>query len=107
MHTVKLTERQFMRQVADFAKLCRWRVAHFRPSRTATGWRTACQFDAAGFPDLLLVRGPRLVVAELKVGGRGLTAEQEDWIAAFHATGVEAYCWRPSDWDLIERVLRC
>src|SRR5215813_9770420 len=37
-------------------------------AEAATGWRTAVSGDGAGFPDLLLVRAERLVVAELKVG---------------------------------------
>ena len=42
------------------------RVAHFRPPRTVHGWRTAVAADGAGFPDLVMVRGSRLLAAELK-----------------------------------------
>ena len=52
------TEEQFLRQVADFARLHRWLVAHFKPGMVpAKGggrrWLTNTAYDAAGFPDLL------------------------------------------------------
>jgi hypothetical protein len=50
------TEREFQRQVIDLARLLGWRCAHFRPGRTARGWRTPVQADGAGFPDLQPVR---------------------------------------------------
>ena len=62
-------EEAFLQQVMDFAKIQGWRRAHFRPAKTAKGWRTPVSGDAKGFPDLLLIRprtGHRLV-AELKV----------------------------------------
>lgn len=103
-----ITEDEFMTQVAQLAQLLRWRVAHFRPLRTKDGWRTACQFDAKGFPDAVLVRAPRLVVAELKRSERDKpTPEQEAWLAAWRGVpGAEVFCWRPSDWATIEEVLR-
>ena len=30
---------------------------------------------------------------------------QSDWLAAFRAAGIQAYLWRPSDWQEIERAL--
>src|SRR5262245_27573014 len=62
------SEAGFMRTVIQLAQVCGWRVAHFRPARTAHGWRTAVRGEGKGFPDLLLVRGEELLVAELKVG---------------------------------------
>lgn len=100
------TEGAFMEQVARMAMLFRWRVAHFRAARTDKGWRTACQYDAKGFPDLVLLRDERIVVAELKRDGEKLTPAQEAWIRAFQATASETYVWRPEDWDEIESVLR-
>lgn len=102
----KLSEREFMKQVIALAKLNGWLVAHFRPSLNSRGqWMTAVQADGAGFPDLVLLRGKTAIVAELKVGRNGLTEKQQDWIAAFHAAGVRAYCWKPEDWVIIESVL--
>jgi hypothetical protein len=38
-----------------------------------------------GFPDVLALKGPRLVVAELKSEHGKLTPEQARWLAAFRA----------------------
>jgi hypothetical protein len=68
-----MTEAQFMEQVVEYAHLRGWRVCHFRPGRTASGWRTAVSYDAEGWPDLLLVR-ERVVIAELKSQHRKVLA---------------------------------
>lgn len=101
-----LTEAQFLSLVIDLAHLLRWKVAHFRPAFTGRGWRTPVQGDGAGFPDLVMVRGDRLIAAELKreVGGH-LTAEQDAWLADFAGTGAEVFVWRPSDVDVIAETL--
>lgn len=114
-----MTEAQFQQQVIDLARLYGWLVAHFRPARVGDSWRTPVQADGAGFPDLVLVRGDRLIFAELK-GERGaLSTSQHVWIdrlrevaAAVEAhTGplrhtIEVHVWRPSDFDLVEDRLR-
>ena len=61
--------------------------------------------DGKGFPDLLMVRGKRGVAAELKSEKGRLTQDQEHWLLALGAAGIEVYEWRPADWDEIERVL--
>lgn len=105
-----ITEEEFLAQVVALARLYHWRVAHFRPARTARGWRTPCQFDAAGFPDLILARGHqlgvgRVIAAELKVGRNALTNAQSAWLTHFLAAGIEAYVWRPGLWDEIVETL--
>ncbi len=100
-----ITEQAFQRQVIALARLHHWRVAHFRPARTAKGWRTPCQADAAGWPDLVLCRPPRLLFVELKSERGRLSAEQEAWIDALTRAGQVCLLWRPSDWEEIERVL--
>lgn len=101
-----ISEKEFTSQVIEYAHHMGWRVAHFRPARTAKGWRTPVQGDGKGWPDLFLVRDYRLVAAELKVGRNKPTAEQERWLAALAAGGqVETFVWRPKDWPEIERVL--
>lgn len=90
----------------ETAFLFGWRVAHFRPARTSKGWRTPVEADGKGFPDLVLLRGERLLVRELKVGKAKLSREQIWWMQAFQEAGVDARCWRPEDWDEIETALR-
>lgn len=101
-----ITEAEFMSQVLQFAKLRGWLVAHFRAGMTRSGrWATQCQADAAGFPDLLMVRGDRLIVAELKVGKNKTTDAQSMWLAAFTEAEVPAFVWYPNAWPEIEKVL--
>lgn len=102
---MKVTEAKFTAQVIELARLHGWRTLHLRPARTSKGWRTPVQGDGVGWPDLFLVRGPRIVVAELKVDGK-LTTEQEAWLLALGGAGLMVYVWRPKDWSQIEQVLR-
>jgi len=100
-------ERDFQQAVIDLARRTGWRVHHTRPALTQRGrWLTPVQGDV-GFPDLVLCRPPRLILAELKrVGGR-LTAAQRGWLDALgQCAGVECYLWRPEDWDAIVTTLR-
>ena len=102
---LSLTEAAWSARVTDTAKLFGWRFAHFRPARTAKGWRTAMQGDR-GFPDLCLLRPPRLILAELKSDTGRVNAEQSDWIAELTSVpGIEVYIWRPSDWESIYTTL--
>ena len=71
-------------------------------------WVTAVQFDAKGFPDLVLVRGARLIFAELKAGRKPCeslpTPEQKAWLDALRLV-AETYLWTPKDWKTIEEIL--
>ena len=102
-----MTEREFQRAVVELARMMGWRVHHTRPALTRAGeWRTPIQGDA-GFPDLVLCRPPRLILAELKRVGGKLTAEQQAWLEALQAcAGVECYLWTPADWETIIDALR-
>lgn len=102
-----VSERELQANVLALAMLYGWRVVHFRPALTSKGWRTAVQGDGVGFPDCLMLRGERLLVAELKREGEGPTEEQEAWLAAFEAAGAEVCVWRPSDQRVgrVKRVL--
>lgn len=101
-----VTERQFMAQVTDLAEMLGWSWAHFRPAQTSKGWRTPVSGPlGAGFPDLLLVRGDRIVAAELKSqDGRLSTAQRE--VLDIIGRAVPTYCWRPTDFDAVAEVLR-
>ena len=97
----RITEKQFQAQVVQLATLCGWHlIYHTFDSRRC----------AAGFPDLVLARGPghavRMVVAELKVGRNKPTPAQFAWLAAFEGAGVKAFVWTPEDWDEIQRTLQ-
>ena len=103
-------EDDFQRTVIELAQTLGWRVAHFRSVQVVyknrTAWQTPVQADGRGFPDLLMLREGRQLVAELKSEAGELSQEQAEWLAAFQSGHVEAYVWKPSDYDTIEGVLQ-
>ena len=101
-----MTEQQLQDAIVEAARLVGWRVAHWRPARTTKGWRTACAYDAKGFPDLVLVKD-RVIFAELKAARGALGDEQELWRTALATAGAEWHLWTPADWQdgSVDRVL--
>lgn len=92
----RITERDFLATVRSFAELLGWTCYHT--------WQSI--HSPAGFPDLVLVRPPRIIFAELKVGKRHPTPAQERWLNLLReCPGVEAYLWRPEDWEEIQMLL--
>jgi hypothetical protein len=96
-----LTEAQFSQLVGEVARLGSWRKYHTFNSRRS----------AHGFPDLVLIRAPRLIFAELKTESGKTTAEQDVWLEALRALEgptkglVQTYVWRPHDFDSIVETL--
>lgn len=103
--SLKISEAEFTHMVIELARLRGWLVAHFRPAKTSKGWRTAVSGDGAGFPDLILVRGSKVLVAELKVGKNKVAINQGAWLHSFERAGIPAYVWRETDWQRIEKLL--
>ncbi len=102
-----MKEEDFQRQVIALAKLHGFRVSHFRPGRHASGrWATPVQGDGVGFPDLILVRGPRLLFVELKTDTGVLAPAQQAWLDALRAAGQMVAVWRPYNWAEIEATLK-
>jgi hypothetical protein len=100
-----ISEGDFQRQVTDLAEILGWQWAHFRPAETSKGWRTPVSGPLGkGFPDLVLVKGSRLIFAELKRDGAKLTPDQLDVLAAF-ADAADTHVWRPADFDEIQAAL--
>lgn len=105
------SEAAFQQQVLNLAELYGWRAYHTHNSRRSQ----------PGFPDLVLIRGPELIFAELKTDKGRLRPEQEAWIAELERVhiavqnaasaaqrlaeptlelpAVDVYLWRPSDFD--------
>lgn len=91
------SEAVFQGHVVTLAKTLGWQVFHPWLSINSTG----------GYPDLTMVRGCRLVFAELKGQRRYKVPDaQVEWHAMLRGAGQEAYIWWPSNWDDIEEVLR-
>lgn len=112
------TEQELLDCTIDLAMRMRWAVAHFRPARTAQGWRTAMQ-GHKGFPDLVLARSGIVLFRELKgYDARGrlgrLSSEQRDWGRQLdldwsstvcqtieHRRGLLFDVWVPEDFDTL------
>ncbi len=92
----QVTEADWLALVRDLARTTGWRCYHTHNSRRSD----------AGFPDLVLVRPPELVVTELKAERGRVTPAQARWIAELQACGVEVHVWRPSDADVVVARLR-
>ncbi len=97
------SENEFMEHVIGYARLQHWKIAHFRPARTARGWRTAMQGDE-GFQDLVMAR-ERVIFAELKSAKGKESLVQRAWRETLLAAGAEVYLWFPKDWDEVMRIL--
>lgn len=93
-----MKEADFQRRLIDAARLAGFRVAHFRPALTRSGrWATPMQGDK-GFPDLVLAKDGRVLVAELKTDIGRTTPEQREWLAAL---GGHGRLWRPQHWQAV------
>jgi len=103
-----MVEKDLQNAIVEMAQLLGWRVMHQRAAQTKDGWRTAIQ-GHSGFPDLVLLRPPRLVFAELKTDRGTIRQDQALWLNGLNMVpGVEQYLWQPRDWELgqVEEVLR-
>ena len=96
-----------------------FRDKHVIPLAKALGWRHyftyRSTYSPAGFPDMVFVRGERLIFAELKMEKGKPTLQQLEWLAdlrtvarAIQTGNIEVHLWRPADWLAgdIEAALR-
>ena len=93
-------EDDFLAAVTELATLTGWLVYHTYDSRRSQ----------AGFPDLVLARGDRLIFAELKTDRGRIRPSQRLWLERLGAIAdqqpnVQVYLWRPKDWPGIEKIL--
>lgn len=94
---IPITEHKFLAQVIQLAKLYGWETYH--------PWLSV--YSAAGWPDLALVRPPRLILVECKTEKGRVRTAQERWLSLLRqCPGIEVYLWRPSDLEQIADVLR-
>lgn len=108
-------ERDLQAVFMDAARLLGWHAMHISDSRRITnrGGRTEVvgDSDCKGWPDLFLAHPPsgRLMAVEVKVEdpNRGkVSPEQQVWLDALAACGVEAFVLRPSGLDAAIARLR-
>lgn len=109
-----MAERDFQSIVIHLAQRNGFLVAHFRAARVTRRdkhgnkydkYETPVAADGKGFPDLVMVKQGRMIVAELKSDKGVLSKDQKKWVKAMHSAGVEAYVWRPKDWSVVQKIL--
>jgi len=106
------SEKEFQAAVIQYAEHLGWQVAHFNDSRRqiAPGVHVGDR-QAAGFPDLVLVRNGRLIFAELKSDTGRVRPGQQRWLTALGrvedaAPGVVLVgVWTPASWPSIRLIL--
>lgn len=87
---------------------------HVNIELTVNGWLwhhvrrsdRAQQQGGNGWPDIVAIRGSRVVVAELKTAKGRIEWAQQGWLDAWRATGAEVYVWKPDHLAEIARILR-
>lgn len=101
-----LSERVHQQSVTDLATMYGWRWIHFHDSRRQVRPGVFIgDEDAKGFPDLLLIRPPEIVVIECKKELGKTTPDQDEWLALFAGCGVPAIVSRPSNFDEVVAIL--
>lgn len=92
-----MTEADLQQLVVDAAEMHGWLVFHDNDSRR----------NVAGFPDLVLVKPPRVVFLELKSEVGRIRPEQQVWMDALSRTDtVASAIMRPKHLDTILDYLR-
>lgn len=98
-----MTEKDFTKAVVQLAESLGYKTAHFGNTvklvKRKNGYAAIGDKGAAGFPDLVMVRGDRIVFAELKAKRGILEESQREWLSALEKAGGEVHIWREHiDW---------
>lgn len=92
------TEAEFQQRITDLARACGWTCFHV----LGAGARGM----TPGWPDLVLIRPPRLIFAELKTAKGTLSLAQKSTLDGLERCAMDVRVWRPSDWPEIEHTLK-
>lgn len=101
VHPFRLTdlmeEKDLQNWLRDTAGRLGWKYYH--------PWNS--QKSTEGYPDTTLIKGERLIMAELKIKKKVPIDAQQGWLDAFaKVRRVETYCWYPRDIDDILTILQ-
>ena len=97
MPSQKILEKDLQKMVTDLADLWGWKWTHFGKAQYKDGrWSTPLS-GSKGFPDLVLVRPPRLLFIELKSDTGRLSLDQKLWLEILGEAGQEVHMWKPKD----------
>lgn len=106
------SETAFRATVIEGAQRLGWRVWSIQDDLYAALFVAAKELGihislpAPGWPDLVLVRGDRLLFVELKSNTGAVRPEQKEWLDALGETCADVWVLRPRDWDQFEDTLR-
>jgi hypothetical protein len=105
-------EKDFQDSVIQWARMFGWRCFYIpdwmyrlaiasmlRSRRKDRDW------PDKGFPDLVLLKPGRLIVAELKAPKGRIEPDQKEWHALFDTVGIPVHIWKPDDIDRIIMLL--
>jgi len=93
------SEADFQNAIIKLAKEQGWLVYHTHDSRRSQ----------AGFPDLVMIKGNYLIVAELKNRTGKLSEAQTTWVKAFEAVNItNINVWKPGtdNDEIVEMLLK-
>ncbi len=88
-YQARQTEAAFQATVVEAATQLGWICVHF-PAMLA---------NPSGWPDLLLFRDGRLIIAELKTERGRLGPRQREWCDRLFGAGFPVRVWTPAMWD--------
>lgn len=90
-----MLERELQARVELLLRMAGWLYYHTHDSRRS----------APGFPDIVAIRGRRILALELKRDGQNPTDEQYRWLRAFDGAGASAYVVRPDNLDELAAIV--
>jgi hypothetical protein len=101
-------EKDFQDTVLQWARMLNWkcfylpdwmyRIAMASMKRARRGDR---DWPDPGFPDLILLKPGRLIVAELKSPKGRVSPDQKEWHTLLASVGITVHVWKPDDIDEI------
>jgi hypothetical protein len=98
-----ITEADWQRKVEELLTQYGWLFYHAPDNRPGRSGHV--QNIRAGFPDLVAVRGSRIIYAELKRETGKQSPAQVIWQNRLEAAGAEYYLWKPSDVTGVAQIL--
>ena len=94
-----MTEAEWQKQVLKSAHTLGWQSMHI--GRTGKHQAVGAKGTlGTGWPDLVLVKGGRIIFAELK-GPDGVTTPEQKQVLSLLSNVGECHIWRPSDFGLV------
>lgn len=96
-----VSERDLAATIIEAAEALGWKVY------AVLDTRTPAKRTSKGWPDLAMIKGPKMIMAELKSQEGVVSADQQGWLDALkRVRRLRVALWRPSDMASIMELLR-